>query len=192
MGNCGKLLGKGAVVWPCLLDSLHHGPCVANEYAPSVAARRAWDAQHHVAVAEQPALWDEPVAEPLTDRERRHVSARAALDDLQGQPQTFWERNGVGDEYPLPSSLAAAVVAPEPPSFASVASEGASAVADSPDAIVPAEPHEVAAFMASSVVDSVQRASMAFADGDVGLGLYMVGIARSSLEAISNVLGRSE
>jgi hypothetical protein len=151
---------------------------MAHEYAPSVAARRAWEAKVQ-SDFEQPPLWDdraEPA--PLTDREREHRKARAALEELQGTPQTFWERNGTGDEYPLPEGAAAQVVTPT-----------AAQPEPEPAGTAPASATEVAAFICANASTQLTEASKAFARGDSSLGLEMVALASGALSSIAPVIG---
>lgn len=44
--KCGKLVGKGTIMYPCIVDGKDHdGPCAAREHASSMVARRSWVAQ---------------------------------------------------------------------------------------------------------------------------------------------------
>lgn len=43
MAECGKLVGKGVVNYPCIVARDHTGPCMSPDNAASVRTREAWD-----------------------------------------------------------------------------------------------------------------------------------------------------
>jgi len=162
--GCDERVGKGAVVWPCVGDANHDGPHWANEHAPSVVQHQRWEAgqRHGVADtrAEQLPLFTTEVTEP-----EREQTAREILEQFQGTPQTFWERNGLGDEYPAPQ------VKPDPVSKAVPSSQG---------------PMGQAAVLSSleSATALVHAAMEAVREGDMVGAKVITKLARSTLGAL--------
>lgn len=171
MQFCNKLLGRGAVQWPCLLSPDHDGPHMAQEFAPSVAQRKAWESAHGDSSRQLP-LWEDDsrvqIEEPVVQVDPDHPS----LDELQGTPQTFWQRHGGGDEFPAPG----VVESREGP---------VEIVVDrAQDDVVPMLRTEAAAFMAQTSSALLDEASRAFFAGDEGRGNELMSLARANMEAL--------
>lgn len=55
MAECGTRVGGGTIVFPCLLESGHDGPCMAQENERSVSQRKRWERAQAEAPAQPPA-----------------------------------------------------------------------------------------------------------------------------------------
>lgn len=167
MPGCDERVGKGAVVWPCVGEANHDGPHWANEHAPSVVQRQRWDAGQRHGVAdkghEQLPLFAPPVtSEPEAERKQ---TPREILEEFQGTPQTFWERNGIGDEYPAPKQEAA----PAKPESSPLAMDSAAVEA-----------------ALESVASLLQATKAALQAGNISGAKGLVQVARSTLGALQS------
>jgi hypothetical protein len=76
MGECKKNVGRGVVSYPCNLEPLHEGPCVARENQPSINARKQW-------LLDQELVPTEPSAIPSDDLAR--LLAKQIDQELESQ-----------------------------------------------------------------------------------------------------------
>lgn len=160
MADCKKNVGRGIIAYPCVVESGHDGPCMANENGPSVHARKAWLAAVELEVLEAASASPtverrreipHPGAEPLSAFQGpARTSATGLMEHVEDgisntAPLRTIDTNAPGQGHTLRSSRPRTIWAGEP--------VGVTPEADAYEAPIVVQPTQVVTFPTDSDTD---------------------------------------